>query len=551
MRLLALPCLLALSTTASATPAPPQSASAIEDGQAAVVPQVPEDGEGAVSFVVSEAPEHGVVEREGSFLVYRPAPNFNGPDQFRYFVQRGDVGYAPVTVNIQVRPAQDLVQAHGPQVETYEDDRARFSLTATADAGVQVGWELIEGPQNGSLIGAEGIWSNAAPEMIYVPDADYFGPERMVFAAYDKGSPDAAIAEVPVWVYAQQDAPGPVTVISPASAATVTNLHPVLQWSTAQDVDGDPLTYAVRLWDTATNEVISATAGITSTRAFAQWRVDHELVQGRTYSWEAVAFDGVEQGPFSEGGLFHVSEYNAAPTGLVLIVPADGDVLDTDSPVVRFEAARDPELGSVMHEIEVDTARDFSSSDRFRLQVASFGGEVLVDLADYDYELPRFEQAHARVRALDSAGAATPWQVARFVAGGPNAAPSEPEIGVITGHAVSDCMWSFTSTDPDADDVQYEVSKVRDGELHASTSFYEAGSPTASFACLRTSSGTAHGVWVRAVDTHGGESDWVYADARKSDTEAAGCSVLPGSAGILPLGLVLLGLRRKRSDRMS
>jgi MYXO-CTERM domain-containing protein len=298
----------------------------------------------------------------------------------------------------------------------------------------------------------------------------------------------------------------------------------------------------------ATNEMVAAASGFRSSGAVIQWRPSVELTAGEYYAWEAYADDGGLRGPLSGEGIFSVSSINSAPSGLAFLEPADGDTLTTDAPTLVFDAAVDPEASAVFHEIEVDHARDFSSDDRLQVTVPTNGGTHTIDVADYAYALPRFSEGYARIRAVDSTGATTPWQAAGFTSGGPNSAPSEPASAIVSDHAASDCVWSIRSVDPDADSVQYQITKVLNSDDVTTTAFYDAGSPDAIYACPRSAEGEAQGVWVRAVDEFGAASEWAFASPLKAGGGvSSSCSSVPAPLGLFPLGLLLLGLRRRRS----
>ena len=115
-------------------------------------------------------------------------------------------------------------------------------------------------------------------------------------------------------------------------------------------------------------------------------------------------------------------------------------------------------------------------------------------------------------------------------------------------HPASDCVWSIRSVDPDADAVQYEVTKVLNSDDVTTTAFYDVGSPEAIYACPRSAEGEVQGVWVRAVDEFGAASEWAFATPKNANEQlASSCSSVPAPVGMFPLALMLLGLRRRRS----
>ncbi len=552
MRIISLPIslLIALPALANEPPSTPFSGelAAFEDREATVQFQGSDADGDSLTYRIVQSPEHGEIVQRAGLWLYNPVANFHGTDSFSYVASDGSADSQPTAVSVSVAASQDEVEAQPLSVETSEEDGISFALAASAEDGVRVTWELLEGPRSGSLQGEDQMFADSTPTLHYTPNDDFFGSDRIVVAAYDRGSPVASIIEVPIRVTGTPDAPGSVRLLSPDFGAQVTTVRPTLQWSTATDADGDDISYGARIWNMATNEMVAAGTGFRTSGAVVQWRPSLELTAGAYYAWEAYADDGDLRGPLSAEGVFSVSSINSAPTGLAFLEPADGDILTTDAPTLVFDAAVDPEASSVFHEIEVDHARDFSSDDRLQVSVPTNGGTQSINVADYSYALPRFSDGYARIRAVDNTGAATPWQVVGFTSGGPNSAPSDPASAIVNDHPASDCVWSIRSVDPDADAVQYEVTKILNSDDVTTTALYDVGSPDAIYACPRSAEGEVQGVWVRAVDEFGAASEWTFASPLKTDERlSSSCSSVPAPLGLFPLGLLLLGLRRRRS----
>ncbi|MFT6157840.1 MAG: MYXO-CTERM domain-containing protein [Myxococcota bacterium] len=552
MRIIFLPISLLIALPALANEPPTTTGfatlSAFEDRDATVQLQGSDADGDTLTYRIVHVPDHGEMVQQAGLWLYRPEAHFHGTDSFSYAVSDGMEESAAASVIVSIAPTQDEVVAQPHSVETHEEQGTSFTLGATADGGVRVTWELLEGPRSGVLQGEDQLFGDSTPTLHYTPNTDFFGSDRIVVAAYDRGSPIASIIEVPIRVFGTPDTPSSVRLMSPDYGAEVTTVRPTLQWSTASDADGDVLSYGARVWNMATNDMVASASGFRSSGSVVQWRPSVELTPGALYAWEAYAEDDELRGALSGEGMFSVSSSNSAPSGLAFLEPVDGAILTTDAPTLVFDAAVDPESSSVFHEIEVDHTRDFSSDDRLQVSVPTNGGTESVSVADYAYALPRFSAGYARVRAVDSTGAATPWQVVGFTSGGPNGAPSEPEAAIVSDHPASDCVWSIRSVDPDADSIQYEVTKILNSDDVSTTAFYDVGSPDVIYACPRSAAGEVQGVWVRAVDEFGAASQWAFASPQKvADRTASSCSSVPAPLGLFPLGLLLLGLRRRRS----
>jgi hypothetical protein len=60
-----------------------------------------------LTYVIVTVPTHGTLSGTGPNRTYTPAPNYNGPDQFTFKVNDGQVDSNVATVGITVRPVND------------------------------------------------------------------------------------------------------------------------------------------------------------------------------------------------------------------------------------------------------------------------------------------------------------------------------------------------------------------------------------------------------------------------------------------------------------
>lgn len=186
----------------------------------------------AVTFAVTEAPQHGELLGEGAVLTYVPAANFNGPDQFRYVAQDGVTNSEPATVRIGVMPVNDPPVAQDLDVATAEDTPVAVGLQGFDVDGDALTFAVTEPPQHGVLQG-EGA------ALTYVPAVDFNGPDQFRYVAQD-GVTNSAPATVRITVAPVNDPP----VARDLDVATAED-SPVAVALQGFDVDGDPLTFEV------------------------------------------------------------------------------------------------------------------------------------------------------------------------------------------------------------------------------------------------------------------------------------------------------------------
>jgi hypothetical protein len=192
------------------------------------------DGD-VLAFTVVGAPAHGQLGGTPPLLTYTPGPNFNGVDHITFQAADGQAESNVATVTITVTPVDDPPVALDQSLATPEDTPLPVTLTAVEVDGDALAFTVVGGPTHGSLAGTP-------PSLVYTPDADYHGPDAIVFKAND-GHSDSNLATVAITVTPVNDPPG-------CDAATVdagTLWPPNHAMVDAQvlgvgDVDGDPVT---------------------------------------------------------------------------------------------------------------------------------------------------------------------------------------------------------------------------------------------------------------------------------------------------------------------
>lgn len=168
-----------------------------------------------LTAVLVENVSHGllVLDADGSF-VYTPDPDFYGTDSFTYKANDTVVDSNISTVEISVLPVNDPPVAINQTVSTVMNISINILLTATDDDGIDplltglssivnsmesqsqesaLTFEVLSPPIHGSLDGT-------APDLVYLPDLNYFGSDSFTFIAND-GEYDSNIATVTIQVF--------------------------------------------------------------------------------------------------------------------------------------------------------------------------------------------------------------------------------------------------------------------------------------------------------------------------------------------------------------
>ena len=166
-----------------------------------------------------------------------PAANQYGSTTITVTVTDGGGLTASDTFTLTVNAVNDPPAAEALNVETAEDTPLAITLTATDADGDALTYSVVTGPSHGTL-------SGTAPNLTYIPNADYNGADSFTFKAND-GKADGNTATVSITVTAVNDPP--VIQSGPTAAPNPVKYGEAVAFSvTASDADGDTLTYS---WD--------------------------------------------------------------------------------------------------------------------------------------------------------------------------------------------------------------------------------------------------------------------------------------------------------------
>jgi photosystem II stability/assembly factor-like uncharacterized protein len=191
------------------------------------------DAEGsALTYTVVRPPSQGTLSGTVPNLVYTPATNANGADNFTFKVSDGTLESGAATVTIVVSAVNDLPVVSGQSVTTDEDAPVAITLAGSDTDGDTLTYTVVAGPTKGELTGT-------APNLVYVPNSDVSGTDSFTFQVND-GTADSGLATVSITVNAVNDAPvaGALAVKTDEDTGAMITLQ-------GFDAEGATLTYTV------------------------------------------------------------------------------------------------------------------------------------------------------------------------------------------------------------------------------------------------------------------------------------------------------------------
>jgi hypothetical protein len=164
---------------------------------------------GALTITDVSTPGHGTATFAIGTVGYRPAPNYHGPDSFTYTVTDPQGNTATATVNVTVRPVNDLPEANDDTVNVQVGVPATIHVLAN-DTGLGDGvssLSIVVQPQKGSAtVGSDG------QSIVYT--ATKKGPDTLRYRVYDNNG-DNSEAVVHITVGGPDIAPKAVDVSVP------------------------------------------------------------------------------------------------------------------------------------------------------------------------------------------------------------------------------------------------------------------------------------------------------------------------------------------------
>lgn len=203
-----------------------------EEDTPVAVDLVASDPEGAtLTWSVLTDPEHGVLSGTAPSLVYTPAPDFHGQDQFTFQVSDGAKN-ATGMVTLTITAVNDPPLAIAQKFELQEDSAVSLELTGTDLESAELDYILVSDPQHGTL-------SGIPPSLTYTPQSNFFGADSFEFVVSD-GITDSAPALIELEILPINDLPEAFP-----QALTVLEDHSLSIVLAGSDAEGSPLSFQI------------------------------------------------------------------------------------------------------------------------------------------------------------------------------------------------------------------------------------------------------------------------------------------------------------------
>ncbi|MDH5730226.1 MAG: Ig-like domain-containing protein, partial [Gammaproteobacteria bacterium] len=152
-------------------------------------------------YRVTLQPEHGTLSGTAPNLTYTPNANYFGSDSFSFVVNDGSVDSATAVISLNVTQANDVPVANGSTtpISLSEDGSINVTLTGSDADQDELSFVVTLQPSHGSL-------SGTSPNLIYTPNANYFGGDSFSFVAND-GISDSLAATILLSITPVNDPP--------------------------------------------------------------------------------------------------------------------------------------------------------------------------------------------------------------------------------------------------------------------------------------------------------------------------------------------------------
>jgi len=191
------------------------------------------DGDVIEYCTIVTYPQHGVLTGTAPNLTYTPNLNYNGTDSFTFKVCDGIFFSNTATVTFNVSPVNDAPVANNQNLTTPEDTALPLTLTATDPDGDALTFTVITQP-------AYGVLTGSGANLIYTPNANYYGVDNFTFQASD-GVLTSDIATITITVTPVIDG----AVADNLTVVTNEDTPVAIILSGSSDVEGSSLIYTI------------------------------------------------------------------------------------------------------------------------------------------------------------------------------------------------------------------------------------------------------------------------------------------------------------------
>lgn len=161
---------------------------------------------GLLLYSIYDLPNHGSITPTSSpsTFTYTPEANYSGSDSFTFRVSDGELLSTPAAVNLTITPVNDAPVANALTLSVNEDSAVAIKLTGSDSDSEALTFAKATDPAHGSLYGT-------APNLTYVPNPGYHGPDSFTYTASD-GQLSSSPGDVVITVE-----PHPIVITTPVN----------------------------------------------------------------------------------------------------------------------------------------------------------------------------------------------------------------------------------------------------------------------------------------------------------------------------------------------
>ena len=211
-----------------------------EDKPVAIELEATDVEDDSLNYAVVSEPANGSLSGIPPNLIYSPAANFSGSDEFSFTVSDGELTSEAVAINLRVTPASDAPVALPQSLTTLVDMPLAITLMGNDPDEDSLTFVVVGLPTNGTL-------SGSLPDLLYTPREGFAGTDSFSFSVSD-GTSTSRLAKVRVSVSTPLASPIP----GPGNLAPVANPQSItvpMQTSVSillggTDADNDTLTFS-------------------------------------------------------------------------------------------------------------------------------------------------------------------------------------------------------------------------------------------------------------------------------------------------------------------
>ncbi|NLR93470.1 Ig-like domain-containing protein [Flammeovirga agarivorans] len=232
------PAKIAITVTSSGNLAPDAESATykVTEGDELSITLKGSDGDGdPITFMLESQPQYGTLSGTAPDLVYTHNEGYLGEDSFTFKTTDG-IGFSELaTISITVQKRNTKPEVDDMAKWLYQDATVNITLTGTDFDGQDLSYSITDQPKHGTI-------SGTAPNIVYTPEAGYFGEDTLKFIVNDgiDDSDEATVSILVVQVEGDNSAPI-VENMSKEVYATET-----LEFTlTAQDAENDLLSFYI------------------------------------------------------------------------------------------------------------------------------------------------------------------------------------------------------------------------------------------------------------------------------------------------------------------